>query len=113
MSLFAWVLGLGVAGVGAHAIRESMKPTGEKVRDGDSVFVRADALQATSGQQFDVDALKRFVAGFTNTNVKVSSVVVTGNVKGRASGAIIGAPVPVFFELSAVTSIERDGKRIT
>jgi hypothetical protein len=112
MSPFAWLLGLGVVGVGGFAIHESRKPTGEKVKDGDTVFVHATALKPVSGQQFDTDRLAVFLAGFVTTNVKVTNVVISGVVKGGCTGTILGAPVPVFFTLDAVTSIERNGKRI-
>jgi hypothetical protein len=112
MSPIAWLLGLGVVGVGGFAIHESRKPTGEKVKDGDTVFVHATALRTSSGQQFDEDRLKAFLAGFVTTSVKVTNVILTPGVKGRAGGVILGAPVPVFFDLGAVTSIERNGKRI-
>ena len=47
--MFQYIIG-GVAALafGAIAIREVTKPTGDKVKDGDNVFVLADALASNT-----------------------------------------------------------------
>jgi hypothetical protein len=99
-----------VVGIGVTALLEG-RSTGEKVKNGDSVFVNATSLRPLSGSPVDIDALRVFLSGFLATNVKVTSVAIGPN--KTAVGNIIGLSPSVLFDLSAVTRIERDGKQFT
>jgi hypothetical protein len=107
------VMGVAAAVLSGIAYKEASKPTGEKVKYGDAVFVRADALKLADANtnQNDVAGLRAFLAGFINTAVKVTDVRVMPQATGL-TGSIIGFPRTLFFERTAVQSIERNGKRI-
>ncbi len=105
------VAGITAAVFGGIAVREVTKPTADKVKDGDTVFVRADALRlADTTAPTDVAGLQAFLAGFINTNVKVTTVRRTPT--GSFTGTILGFPRVVAFDKPAVASIERNGARI-
>ena len=109
--MFQYILGGAAAlAFGAIAAKEMSKTTGEKVKDGDTLFVRADGIKL-AGADADIAGLKAFLAGFLNTSVKVTTARLTPN-STEITGTIIGFPKVVAFDRSAVTSIERDGKKI-
>lgn len=106
------VAGITAAIFGGIAIHEATKPTGEKVKNGDAVFVRADALHpADLTSTADTLGLRAFLAGFLSTAIKVSAVKTNG--KADMTGTILGFSKSVGFPSTAVVSIERNGKRIT
>lgn len=109
------VAGVTALAFGGIAIREATKTTGEKVKDGDSVFVRADGLHLVDSSPTDDAGLKAFLAGFLQTSVKVTNVhlPVKGGKSTDFTGTIIGFPRVVAFASAAVNSIERNGARIT
>ena len=111
--MFGWIIGGVTAAVFAGiGIREATKPTGEKVKNGDSVFVRADALSlADTNAVQDIAGLQAFLTGFINTSVKIGTARLTPGTT-KITGTILGFPRVVSFDRSAVTSIERNGKRI-
>jgi hypothetical protein len=111
--MFGYVVAAVTAAVfGGIAYKEVTKPTGEKVKDGDTVFVRADAIHlADTSAPNDVAGLQAFLASFLNTSVKVTTVRLTPKSHGL-TGTILGFPRVVAFDRSAVTSIERNGARI-
>ncbi len=112
--MFQYVIaGVAAAVFGGIALREATKPTGEKVKNGDSVFVRADSIRVASSKSAGDDlGLRAFLAGFVSTNVKIADV--SGN-NGNPilRGSIVGFPKALEFDRSAVVSIERNGQRIT
>jgi hypothetical protein len=95
---------------GGIAYKEASKTTAEKARNGDNVFVRADALrvQGTPGDLSD-GGLASFLKGFLQSNVKITNLEIAA---GGGRGTILGFSKVVVFPLSAIASIERDGKRI-
>jgi len=116
--MFGWIVG-GIAALafGGIAYKEVTKTTGEKVKDGDTVFVRADKLRlAETATLADTAGLQAFLAGFINTNVKVTNVHLTpqSNAVDRTiiTGTIVGFPRLLAFSKADVTSIERNGARI-
>ncbi len=112
--MLGWVIA-GVTGAvfGGIALKELSKTTGEKVKDGDTVFVRSDMLRlADSNAGPDVAGLKVFLAGFINNSVKVTTARRTPGTKAF-TGTILGFSRVVAFDENAVSSIERNGSRIT
>jgi hypothetical protein len=99
---------------GGIAYKEATKTTGEKVKAGDTTFVRADALRVsgTAPNPAVQASLQSLLAGFMSTSVKVSGVQPLPGTTSF-SGTIVGFPQPVVFDRSAVVSIERNGARIT
>jgi hypothetical protein len=102
---------------GGIAYKEATKPTGDKVKEGDTVFVRADGIHlgvpgspaANAPKQAGLTTL---LAGFMSTSVKVTGVRKT-QTHDSLLGTIVGFPDLVGFSRTAVTSIERNGARIT
>ncbi len=110
--MIGWVIGIGTLLVGGGiAAREMTKPTGDKVKTGDNVFVPVNQLKVLSNDPLDTAALKVFVDGFIATNVKVSNVAL--GAAGVAAGSILGLSPSVTFPLSSVTKIERNGTTFT
>lgn len=111
--MFQYIVGGAAAlAFGAIAAKEMSKTTGEKVKDGDTLFVRADKLHlADTNAPADVAGFQAFLAGFLNTSVKVTMARLTPKSTG-ITGTIIGFPKVVAFDRADVTSIERDGKKI-
>jgi len=117
--MFQYIIG-GIAALafGAIAVKELTKTTGEKVKDGDDVFVHADAIQVltpagTVPNPVNGASLKAFLAGFLTTSIKVSAARLEAPPSTRITGTILGFPSIVVFDRSAVASIERNGARIT
>ncbi len=117
--MFGYILaGVTAAIFGGIALHEVNKPTGEKLKKGDSAFVEVRMLRMASGitaPGLDDAALQAFLGGLITSSVKVVNCEpqAIGNGQPGAIGTIVGFPKPVAFPLTGVTSIERNGKRIT
>jgi hypothetical protein len=103
------VLAAVVLGGGYIAFTEINKTTGQKVKDGDGVFVPVEKL--STGVAADDLALKAFLGGLVSVVAKVTNVTVDA-VKGLGHGNLIGFPATVSFPLESVASIDRNGTRI-
>lgn len=111
--MFGYIIaGVTAAVFGGIAYREATKPTGDKVKDGDTVYVHSDALRlADATAPGDTAALKGFLGGFVTSNVKVTAVKRIG--PDSFTGSILGFSRLLAFDKKAIASIERNGQRIT
>jgi len=100
---------------GGLALYSVLKPTAQKVKKGDSVFVHPSALVPVDPSVFG--DLSRFISGYMSTSVKVDNVMPTGpsdpTGPDNAIGSIAGLSPPVKFSLKSVTLIQRNGKQFT
>ncbi len=112
MPIFGIVLALAAAGTfGVVALTSSLRSTGSKILQGDSVLVPLSQIQLVQAATTnDAADLQRFMSGFLQANVKVLNVIPAGDF---AIGSIIGLSPPVKFPVASAISILRDGQVIT
>ena len=102
---------------GAFAIISAIelsKATGDKVQEGDTVFIRGEKIRLVDTNDIaGLATLKTFLSGVVATAVRVTNVhIQKGSTGPIFTGTVIGFPDLVTFDKQDVTAIDRNGRRI-
>lgn len=126
--MFGYILGGITAAIfGGIALHEGLKPTGEKLKTGDTAFVNVQGIRVSpiglnpTEQDIATRGLQTFLAGTLGSDIRVNNcqpatvgVASTSTpVEAGATGSILGFARTVEFPLRSVRALERNGKRIT